>query len=82
MMIEDEDNRILAEKGISQEAFERQLKQFETGFPFMKVKKAAVPSDGIVKIDEKGQSTYLKEWKEYLTQNKKIVKFVPAIFFL
>ena len=40
-MITEKDREQLAAKGISEEMLRRQLSQFESGFPFLKLKGAA-----------------------------------------
>lgn len=47
-MLNDDDRQNLMQRGISEEEFNAQLMQFRTGFPFMKVEKPAVASDGIL----------------------------------
>lgn len=77
-MLTDEDKKILEQKGITEEELENQLKQFQTGFPYMKVEKPAVVPEGIKCIDDKSKNDYLTEWQEYLKNNHSVVKFVPA----
>lgn len=77
-MLNDDDRQNLMQRGISEEELEAQLMQFRTGFPFMKVEKPAVASDGILCLDDKDKLLYLSEWTEYLKQNHSVVKFVPA----
>ena len=47
-MLEEKDLQQLAAKGISQQQIETQLKQFETGFPFLKLEAAASIGHGIL----------------------------------
>lgn len=75
-MVTEEDKKDLERKGITEEILKEQLKRFETGFPYMKVKSAAVVGDGILKV--KDISVYLTEWQEYLKEDHSVVKFVPA----
>jgi hypothetical protein len=78
-MLTAEDKKTLDRKGITEEVFEEQLKRFKVGFPFMKVVRPAVVSDGIMKIDrDKDVSAYLSEWQDFLSKGHTIVKFVPA----
>ena len=78
MMLTDVDIKKLDEKGISKELFEEQLSRFENGFPFIKVERAAVVSDGISVLEESDRKECIDVWRNYLTQNKLIVKFVPS----
>ena len=73
-MLTDEDKKILEQKGITEEELENQLKQFQTGFPYMKVEKPAVVPEGIKCIDDKSKNDYLTEWQEYLKNNHSVVK--------
>ncbi len=78
MMLTDVDINYLAEKGISKEMFEEQLSRFKNGFPFIRVERAAVVSDGISVLEESDRKECIDVWRNYLTQNKMIVKFVPS----
>ena len=77
-MLTEEDLRVLEKRGISETVFEEQLECFRNGFPYMKVKKAAVVSDGIVRVEDEEKASYLDEWKNYLSGDHSVVKFVPA----
>lgn len=54
-----------------------QIKNFEKGFPFLKIIKAATIGDGIVKLDDKEKNRLQKRFEEGIKKNK-VVKFVPA----
>ena len=77
-MLSQEDLKQIASKGISPEQIDAQLKEFATGFPFLKLEAAAAIGKGIVAPTEEERETYIKAWDEYKGQGKKIVKFVPA----
>jgi hypothetical protein len=77
-MITEQDKKTLERKGITEEELKQQLECFETGFPFMKVERAAVVGDGIMRIEEDKKSAYLTEWQDYLKDSHSVVKFVPA----
>lgn len=77
-MVTEQDKKTLERKGITEEELNQQLKCFETGFPFMKVERAAVVGDGILRIEEEKKSAYFTEWQNYLKENRSVVKFVPA----
>ena len=77
-MLSQEDLRQLASKGISPEQIDAQLKEFETGFPFLRLEAAAAIGNGIIAPAEDERATYIQAWDEYKAQGKKIVKFVPA----
>ena len=60
------------------EALNRQLQQFKTGFPFLKLAAAASVGNGIVCTTDKQQEDYLCAWDKYLDTPHKVLKFVPA----
>ena len=68
----------IAQRGISEEQIETQLKQFETGFPFLKLEAAASVGNGIVAPNEQERKQYVKAWEDYKAAGKRVVKFVPA----
>lgn len=77
-MLEEKDLLQLSQKGISKEQIEVQLKQFETGFPFLKLEAAASVGHGIIAPSESEAKAFVKEWEDYKAEGKKVVKFVPA----
>lgn len=77
-MFTNEDLEYLKSKGLSREILESQLKRFKTGFPYLKVFRPATLGDGIKKVDENDISYFDNIWQQYLNNNVKIVKFVPA----
>ncbi len=68
----------IEKKGITQEQIERQLHSFATGFPFLRLKAAASPENGILVLNEAERRTYVKRWEQYKSHGHKITKFVPA----
>ncbi len=50
-MLSKEDVKQIALKGISEEQIETQLKQFRTGFPFLKLEAAAGIGQGILSTE-------------------------------
>ena len=77
-MLNQEDLLLLKQKGISQAQINEQLSSFASGFPFLKIKKAASVGDGIEQINDAEFEFFLAEWENYLAQNREILKFVPA----
>lgn len=63
-------------RGSNVETVIEQLKQFETGFPFMKLKSAATIGKGILKIENKEEA--LNCYNNFLSNGGDILKFVPA----
>lgn len=68
----------LEQKKISQEKIEEQLAYFRKGFPFFDIIASASTGKGIKKVTEQEVAAYLNSWQTYLSQEKKVVKFVPA----
>ena len=63
--------------GISLDTITQQISNFKNGFPFLKLIKPAIISDGIQVADEKKIEAAIEEYEK--SRNKiKIVKFVPA----
>lgn len=77
-MFTQQDLEVLSQRGISIEKVENQLKCFETGFPYLKLKGAASTEYGILAIDEDAARYYQDLWQKYLQADKQILKFVPA----
>ena len=77
-MLSQQDLKQLAQKGISEQQIERQLGEFKTGFPFLKLEAAAAIGKGIVAPTEAERKQYVEAWQQYKSAGKKVVKFVPA----
>lgn len=77
-MLSHDDLKQIAAKGITEEQVAHQLKQFENGFPFLKLESAAGIGKGIISPDENEREKYINQWNNYKKNGKKIVKFVPA----
>jgi hypothetical protein len=77
-MLNQTDEIILQNRGISTSQIEEQLKAFVTGFPYLEIRSAAEPGKGIVQLTEKEVSEILNEWESYLQTEATILKFVPA----
>ena len=77
-MLTEKDLKQIAQRGISEEQINTQLKQFETGFPFLKLEAAAAVGNGIVAPNEQERQTYVKAWEQYKAEGHRVVKFVPA----
>ena len=74
-MLTQQQKQQIAERGISEEVFSQQLKNFETGFPFLNIAGAATPAKGIKVLDEASQAQEQNAAAEY---KGSICKFVPA----
>ena len=77
-MLNEQDLKQIALRGISQEQLENQLHQFETGFPFLRLEAAAAVGNGIVAPGEEERKQYVAAWEAYKADGHRIVKFVPA----
>ena len=77
-MLSQQDLKQLAQKGISEAQIERQLGEFKTGFPFLKLEAAAAIGKGIVAPTAGERQQYVEAWKQYKAAGKRVVKFVPA----
>lgn len=73
----DIQNKQLEEKGISHETVEKQIKRFINGFPSVKLKKAALVDDGIVRIPKSEIQDYVSFY-DSKKESLDILKFVPA----
>ena len=61
-MLSQQDLKQLAQKGISEAQIERQLGEFKTGFPFLKLEAAAAIGRGIVAPNEAERKQYVSAW--------------------
>ena len=77
-MITSNDENILKKRGITSNQIEEQLKSFKTGFPFLKIRSAAEPGNGIIVVSDEDREFLLKQWEEFLLTDASILKFVPA----
>ncbi|MBP3843076.1 MAG: DUF4301 family protein [Prevotella sp.] len=77
-MLTQQDLKQIAQRGISEEKIEAQLKQFETGFPFLRLEAAAAVGNGIVAPNDGERKQYIEAWENYKTAGHRVVKFVPA----
>ena len=77
-MLIEKDLKQIAQRGISEEQIETQLKQFETGFPFLKLEAAAAINRGIVAPTAEQRQELEKTWVNYKAEGRRVVKFVPA----
>ena len=77
-MLTEKDLKQIAQRGISEEQINTQLKQFETGFPFLKLEAAASVGNGIVAPSTEERQSYIKAWEQYKADGHRVVKFVPA----
>ena len=77
-MLTKQDELLLKSKGIKFADFEKQLADFKTGFPFLRLESAATIGNGIVRLNEDAIKTVTEAWNNYKAEKHKVVKFVPA----
>ena len=77
-MLSPKDLEQIEMKGISKQQIEKQLEEFKTGFPFLKLDAAASIGNGIIATSAEDVKIYTEAWNTYKAEGKKIVKFVPA----
>ena len=76
-MLTAKDHQQLQSKGITQDIVEQQITNFEQGFPFMKLVRAATVGDGIVSLSDHEVDQAIEHYQSHLADTK-VVKFVPA----
>jgi len=76
-MFTDQDLAQIQQRGSALSTVEEQLKNFQTGFPFLEIVKAATIGDGIQALDESRLAEAISLYEKELA-SKKVVKFVPA----
>jgi len=72
-----EDLALMESRGSKLEVVAQQLRNFETGFPFMDIVKAATINDGLIRLQESDLERLVSSYDESL-KKLKVVKFVPA----
>ena len=77
-MLNANDLKQLADKGISEQQIEEQLACFAKGFPYLEIAASASVEKGVRVVSQEDQATYMEAWDAYLAKNKRILKFVPA----
>ncbi|MDE5567912.1 MAG: DUF4301 family protein [Muribaculaceae bacterium] len=77
-MLNQNDLAQIAGKGVSAETVEKQLKQFSTGFPYLKLAGSATIGHGIIKLSSEQEEEAIARWKKYLSDGGEVMKFVPA----
>ena len=77
-MLSPKDLEQIERKGISEQQIKKELEEFKTGFPFLKLDAAASIGNGIIATSTEDVKRYTEAWNAYKAEGKKIVKFVPA----
>lgn len=73
----EKDLATLKERGISPEIAAGQIGTFREGIPPMRLSKAAVVGDGIIRLDPAGQERLKALYRQSLSK-KEVIKFTPA----
>ncbi|MFT5886409.1 MAG: hypothetical protein ACI9IP_002876 [Arcticibacterium sp.] len=76
-MFSDKDLAQIAGRGSNLDTVNEQIKYFETGFPFLKTKKAATVDDGIIRLGD-SEVKEMVAFFDVQSSKKKLLKFVPA----
>lgn len=74
----EKDLKTLADKGISPEKLQEQLRMLAEGFPYLKIEGPATPGHGLHIVTDEMQQKCIAIWEEYLSKGAKITKMVPA----
>ena len=76
-MFSDKDLEYIASHGLTAETAARQMRNFETGFPYLEINRPATAGDGIIRLGKEDAAGYSALY-DSLAKGKTIVKFVPA----
>lgn len=76
-MFSDKDLLQIEKRGSDLEVVKQQVKNFESGFPFLQAQGAAILEDGMVQLTEDELTTYVDFFDKQATKNN-LLKFVPA----
>jgi len=76
-MFSENDLNSFAQRGISVDQVEQQIRYFKHGFPHLNLVRAAAIGDGIIKLTESEVLEYVQYYQQHLG-NQVVVKFVPA----
>ncbi|MCM1377756.1 MAG: DUF4301 family protein [Clostridium sp.] len=76
--IQDTDLKVLERKGISVEQLEEQLRMLSEGFPYLRIKSAATPGNGIFRVNHEMLEKCVDIWNQYLSKGGAVMKMVPA----
>lgn len=77
-MLSQEDLAYIEQRGMDAAQVEAQLKRFETGFPYLKIKDAARQGQGITVLSPEGEQSAIDRWQKFLADGGDVCKFVPA----
>lgn len=76
-MFSEKEKKQIADKGIPLAEIDRQLENFEKGFPFLNISRMATVGDGIARFSEE-EIRFITDLFDHKKEGLSIVKFVPA----
>ena len=76
-MFTEKDLQQIAAHGLTKEAVEVQIENFRRGFPYLKIVRAASPSDGVTVLSVEEADAAVARYEE-AKEALSVVKFVPA----
>jgi hypothetical protein len=77
-MLTQNDLLQLKQKNLTEEQIDEQLDFFIKDFPYLEIKASASVEKGIMRLSDDKIQEYISVWEDYLQENKRITKFVPA----
>ncbi len=77
-MFSQKDEIQIRERGSNLEKVKAQIENFKNGFPYLKVKEAATPGNGIIEINDDAVKTYGNYYEQKVQNGIIPIKFVPA----
>lgn len=77
-MFTDQDKQQIEGRGMTLGQVEKQLQQFVTGFPYLKLQSAASTQNGIFVASENDVKHFVELWENYKKEGHVVTKFVPA----
>lgn len=77
-MLKPEDISQIIARGSTPETIAQQIRNFENGFPFLKLTEAATNYHGIIRLSKEEIAKYCSVYEQQLEQGLKTTKFVPA----
>ncbi len=76
-MLQQDDLNQIEKKGITLKTLENQLNHFRQGFPFIRLLRPAILSDGIITFSEEKKNELIRFFDEQ-APSLRVIKFVPA----
>jgi len=76
-MLQQDDLNQIEKKGITLKTLENQLDHFRQGFPFIRLLRPAIQSDGIITFSEEKKNELIRFFEEQ-APTLRVIKFVPA----